>query len=79
MDNLWTSRSPGPGQLKLPNSDEEYQISGVFVSGSVRSPGRDPVNTEKQNGGNQPFIFLLTKAGQPGMMLQPGIAGRKRR
>ena len=42
MDNLWTSRSPGPGQLKLPTSDEEYQISGVFVSGAVGSPGRAP-------------------------------------
>ena len=33
----------------------------------------------EENGGKQPFIFLLTKTGQPGMMLQPAIAGRKRR
>ena len=36
------------GHLKLPNSLEEYQFSGIFVSGSVRAPGRDPVNASRR-------------------------------
>ena len=31
------------------------------------------------NGGNQPFIFLLTDARSPGILEAPEFAGRKRR